>query len=155
MLDIYEEFLQLVKKFHAEGISYALCGGLALAIYDVIRATVDIDLLVLTQSLEHALKAATDLGYEIKANPMSFAGGKIQIHKVSKIDTDIGQPLSIDFLLVTDDLEWVWKDRKKISIEQGPIWVVSQAGLIYLKQLRGNAQDKEDIEELRGSNESD
>ena len=66
-----------------------------------------------------------------------------------------GQPLSIAFLLVTDDLEWVWKDRKKISIEQGPIWVVSQAGLIYLKQLRGNAQDKEDIEKLRGSNESD
>ena len=52
MLDLYEEMLQVVRKLEQERIDYALCGGLAMAVYDVIRATVDIDLLILTLDVD-------------------------------------------------------------------------------------------------------
>ncbi len=148
MLDIYEELLELVSELERENISYALCGGLALAVYDVIRATVDIDLLVLTQDLDNALETAQKLGFDFLAIPMFFAQGKVQIHRASKIDSETDFPLSIDFLLVTEELRDVWTARRRIELEGRKAWVVSRDGLIRLKMLRGSAQDMDDIQKL-------
>ncbi|MDZ7761749.1 MAG: hypothetical protein U5L00_16020 [Desulfovermiculus sp.] len=93
MLDLYEEMLQVVRKLEQKKIYYALCGGLAMAVYDVIRATVDIDLLILTQDVEKAMEAMLELGFEFKAQPMTFAGGKIHIYRVTKIDPEANYPL--------------------------------------------------------------
>jgi hypothetical protein len=155
MLDLYAELLHIIRKLEQESISYALCGGLALAVYDIIRATVDIDLLILTQDVERAKKAMLELGFDLKAQPMSLAGGKVLIHRVSKIDPGSDHPLSVDFLLVTDDLEGIWSERKKIELEEESIWVVSKPGLVHLKKLRNSAQDREDIQRLGEDNETD
>ncbi|WP_045213442.1 hypothetical protein [Desulfonatronovibrio magnus] len=151
-LNLYEEFLHIIRLLNRENISYALCGGLAMAVYDLVRATVDIDLLILTKDLSRAMQAVEGLGFDIKAQPMVFAQGKVCIHRVSKIDPGMDYPLSIDFLLVNEDLEWVWLDRKRIEMEED-VWVVSQPGLICLKEMRDSAQDQEDIRQLRKSNE--
>ena len=42
-MDLYDEFSKLTKEFEKEKIEYALCGGLAMAIYAFPRATVDIE----------------------------------------------------------------------------------------------------------------
>jgi hypothetical protein len=151
MLDIYEELLELVSELERENISYALCGGLALAVYDVIRATVDIDLLILTQDLDKALETAQKLGFVFLAIPMVFAQGKVQIHRASKVDPETDFPLSIDFLLVTEELREVWTARRRIELEDKKAWVVSRDGLIQLKMLRGSTQDMDDIQKLGGS----
>ncbi len=46
MLDLFEEFSSLVVTLNQAEIRYALCGGMAMAVHGVPRATEDIDLLI-------------------------------------------------------------------------------------------------------------
>ena len=52
MLDLYDEFKALISALAIRKIVYALCGGLAMAVYGVQRATVDIDLLIIAADLD-------------------------------------------------------------------------------------------------------
>ncbi|NOT58834.1 MAG: hypothetical protein HOP19_01280 [Acidobacteria bacterium] len=52
MLNLYEELKLLIARLNESGESYALCGGLAMAVHGVPRATVDIDLLILARFVE-------------------------------------------------------------------------------------------------------
>ena len=45
-MDILDELKAVTTTFGQEGIDYALCGGLATAVYDLPRAALDIDLLI-------------------------------------------------------------------------------------------------------------
>ena len=46
VLDLYDELKAVLSALEKAEVPYALCGGLALAVYGHPRATVDIDLLV-------------------------------------------------------------------------------------------------------------
>ena len=52
MLDLYEELKSLIVALDQHEIHYALCGGIAMAIYNRPRATVDIDLWIVADSLD-------------------------------------------------------------------------------------------------------
>src|SRR5882762_5204355 len=103
MFDLYEEFHRLIAGFQERQIDYALCGGIALAIYDHPRATVDIDLLILSESLDDVMAIAEALDYTIRGLDMTFTGGAVEIRRVSKIDSETGIALSLDLLLVTNE----------------------------------------------------
>jgi hypothetical protein len=148
MLDLYDELKSLIAIFDRSQIPYALCGGLAMAVHGIPRATIDIDVLITNEALASARSAARQLGYTIIAAPMSFADGKVQIHRISKIDPDSRDILMLDLLLVTDSLLEVWKAREQLEWENGSLWVVSRSGLIALKQLRRSSQDLTDIAQL-------
>ena len=55
MLDLYEELRKITSALNEPQIEYALCGGLAMAIYDRPRATVGIDLMILSEDLTATL----------------------------------------------------------------------------------------------------
>ena len=148
MLDLYDELKSITACFDAEGVPYALCGGLAMAVYGLTRATVDIDLLIPEKSLEAATSAAGALGYTTSAAPMNFAGGAVQIRRISKLDPDTGDLLMLDLILVTAALDEVWRTRVEVEWEQGSLWVVSREGLISLKKLRRSGRDLDDIVSL-------
>ena len=151
MLDIYDELRKLVELLEAEMIDYALCGGLAMAVHGQPRATIDIDLLILSESSEKLIAAAAALDYRIRGLDMSFANGVIEIRRVSKIDPVAGDLLSLDLLLVTAPILTVWESRIEVSWEGGKLAVVSPDGLIALKRLRGSGQDLDDIKKLQGT----
>ncbi len=46
MLDLFDEFVALVDALEKARLPYAVCGGLAMAIHGLPRATIDVDLLV-------------------------------------------------------------------------------------------------------------
>src|SRR4051794_38796635 len=100
MSTLYDELSQLIAALNREGIEYALCGGIAMAIHGRPRATVDIDLLILAESLSDTLRIAGDLGYGIRGLDMSFAKDAIEIRRVSKIDPDRKTILMLDMILV-------------------------------------------------------
>jgi hypothetical protein len=150
MFDLFNEFRSLVAALDRNQIDYALCGGLAMAIHGRARATVDIDLLLLSDSLDAAKNIASELGYNIRGLDMSFAKGAIEIRRLSKIDGESGQVLSLDFLLVTPQIQGVWDRRVKAEWQEGTISVVSREGLITLKSLRNSVQDQADIAVLEG-----
>jgi hypothetical protein len=149
VFDLYEEFNSIVAALDEHGIDYAVCGGLAMAVHGLPRATVDIDLLILGQSVEEVRELARTLGYTIEAFPMTFSRGAVEIRRVSKIDRDSGIVLSLDMLLVTPEIVEIWQSRTEVAWEAGSLWVVSRRGLIALKSLRSSAQDLADIERLK------
>lgn len=149
MLDLYEELRKLISALDEHKIEYALCGGVAMAVHDHPRATIDIDLLVLAESLDQVLAIANELGYGIRGLEMTFAGGAVEIRRRSKIDRESGHLLSLDFLLVTPEVREVWDSRVLVDREGGKLSVVSREGLIALKSLRGSLQDQADIAALK------
>jgi hypothetical protein len=154
-MDLLEELKHLTAKLSEEGIEYALCGGLAMAIYARPRATLDIDIMIELGSLFRTKRAVEELGFTISAEPMEFHGGKVQIYRLCKIDTDSGEELILDLLIVTPDIQPVWENRLTVEWEGGTLSVVSPKGLIALKSIRGSGQDRDDIEYLRSITDED
>ena len=149
MFDLYEEFNSIVAALEEHGIDYAVCGGLAMAVHGLPRATVDIDLLILAERLEEAKSVVRSLGYNIEAQPMTFHKGAIEIRRLSKIDPSDGDLLMVDFLLVTPAFEAAWDNRIRVASPKGSVSVVSREGLIVLKSFRRSGQDMADIERLK------
>ena len=151
MAFLLDEFSQLIASLEARRLEYAVCGGLALAIHGFPRATMDIDLMIREESLEDAFRIGTEHGYNIRGLDISFKDPIVEIRRVSKI---IGEDLlCLDLLLVTDEVEDVWKGRETVTFQGRPISVVSRDGLIKLKKRAGRPQDVADI--YRIENEED
>jgi Nucleotidyl transferase of unknown function (DUF2204) len=148
-MDILTELKTLVARLDNEGIAYALCGGLAMAVYALPRATLDIDIMIDLSSLEKTKIAIRELGFTMEALPMDFQGGKVRIHRVSKIEPATGETLVLDLLIVTPELTRAWESRTGVEWEGGTLSVVSPEGLILLKSFRMSGQDQDDIRYLR------
>lgn len=150
MMDLLHELADLTNALDAAGIEYALCGGLALAVYARPRATLDIDLMVESEALAGIRKTVEPLGFAIPALPMRFKGGAVEIHRLTKIDTESGEHLALDLLVVTPVTQAVWDDRVAVQWEGGTLKVLSPQGLISLKSLRNSGKDQDDIDYLSG-----
>ena len=135
MLDLYDEFKAIIGALNQCKIDYAVCGGLAMAVYGLARATVDIDLLIAADDFEHVKAAVQPLGYTIEAMPMTFAKGAVEIRHLSKIDKETGIVLSLDLLLVTPQIEGAWKSRINVEWETEALPVASREGLMILESL--------------------
>jgi hypothetical protein len=149
MFDLYEELRKVISAFDENEIDYALCGGLAMAVYDHPRATIDIDMLISPEAFELIPEIATKLGYTIRGLDMSFANGAVEIRRVSKIHPTTGHVLSLDLLLVTPAIRDVWESRTEADMEGSKLSVVSRRGLIALKELRRSGRDLDDIAALK------
>lgn len=104
-MNIYSELKQLVKSLNEHQISYAICGGLALAVHGVPRATIDIDLMIEKRFLDE-LKAISDmLGFSHSPEKMEFKNGAIKIHRLVKFDQEKGDELMLDLLIVTPAIQ--------------------------------------------------
>jgi hypothetical protein len=155
MPSLLEEFVGFTETLKQQNIEYAICGGWAMAIHGLPRATVDIDLLILAEDLEKIWRAANNLGYDVEGLPLHFHDGAIEIRRISKIDKESKRLFTLDFLLVTEALRDVWENRELIEWEDGQTWTVSREGLIKLKTISGREQDLLDIKKLReAENES-
>lgn len=142
-----DELRNISRSLNKAGIDYAVCGGLALTIYGFPRATFDIDLLIEPSSLEEALKVVGKHGFDIKGLDMSFKERAVEIRRVSKA-LDDGEILSLDLLLVTDQIKDVWRSRIELEWEFGVIPIISKEGLIRMKELAGRPKDIIDIETI-------
>lgn len=147
--DLFTELTGLLAALDEHEINYALCGGLAMAVHGYPRATVDIDLMVLAEDVERAFAVAQGRGYAFRAAPMTFANGRVEIRRISKLDPDTHEPIPLDLVLVTPATRAAWDTRQQLQWEGGSLSVVSRDGLIALKKLRASKQDDADIEQLR------
>ena len=148
MTSLLNEFTVFTEMLNHENIDYAICGGWAMAIHGLPRATIDIDLLILTEDLEKVRQITQNLGYDVEGLPLHFHDGAIEIWRISKIDKESKRLFTIDFLLVTEALTEVWINRELIEWEDGRTWTVSREGLIQLKTISGREQDLLDIKNL-------
>ena len=154
-MDLLEELKKLSLKLYQAGIDYALCGGLAIAIYAKPRATLDIDIMIDPGYLSETKKVAQELGFTMISAPIEFQGGAVKIHRLTKIDKDSGEHLVLDLLIVTPETKKAWDDHLTVEWEGNPLKVVSPKGLILLKSFRSSGQDQDDIEYLRSLENED
>src|SRR6266496_2796263 len=96
-LDIYNELHRLLDALHKNQVSYALCGGLAIAVYGIVRATEDIDLLMEETSLGRVRAVAEGLGFRFEPKPLVLKRGRIKIYRMMKIQGE--DLLMLDLLL--------------------------------------------------------
>lgn len=148
-MDLLIELKKLIEAFDEDKIDYALCGGLALAVYARPRATLDIDIMVEPDTLSMIKQIVKNLGFNIPAAPMSFKNGAVQMHRITKIDSESGEHLVLDLLLVTPQTRISWDNRISVDWEGGTLKVLTPEGLITLKSLRKSGQDLDDIEYLK------
>jgi hypothetical protein len=145
MSKLLDEFKAITRALDAAGIEYAVCGGWAMAIHGFFRATIDIDLLILANDLDRVMQVVREHGYDIDGVPLHF---DVEIRRISKIDRETKSIITLDFLLVGDNVQDVWSGRELIKWSEGVTPVVSKDGLIKLKRLAGRGQDLVDIERL-------
>ena len=72
MATLLEEFTNIINALNERKIDYAVCGGWAMAILGYPRATIDIDLLILSDDLEKTWKIAESFGYDVEGLPLHF-----------------------------------------------------------------------------------
>jgi hypothetical protein len=154
-MNLLDALKKIITALNEDRIEYALCGGLAMAVYALPRATLDIDIMIEADSLELAKQSVSDLGFTLDAIPMEFQGGKVLIQRISRIDSDSGDVFSLDLLIVTPETRPAWESRFSVEWEGGALSVVSPEGLILLKSLRGSGQDQDDIQYLRSITDED
>ena len=157
-LDLIAELAAVLDALTGAAVDHALCGGLAVAVYGHPRATMDIDVLVPADQLSTALQAARTAGFDIPARKMVFGlrtGEPREVQRVSKLDPDTGELLSLDLLLVGPTLAEVWAGRISVRWRERDVSVVSRDGLIEMKRLAGRPQDIADIAILRGVSDDD
>ena len=82
-MDFFQELKDVTAALDASEVDYALCGGVALAIHGVPRATQDIDLLVQPEDLPRLREVARTCGFVLESFPMDFASG-ITIQRFTK-----------------------------------------------------------------------
>jgi acetolactate synthase regulatory subunit len=145
-IDLFDETMGLLAELERHSVPYAVAGALALAIHGVPRATTDIDLLVRRDDVEAILEVARARGFRVQALPMRFSDG-LEVRRSSKVDATV--MLTLDLLLVNENLEPVWASRERVATERGDVWVVSRQGLIEMKAWAGREQDLADIRRLR------
>ena len=148
-MNLLSELNEIIKRLNDEKVDYALCGGLAVAIYGFVRATEDIDLLILMKDLHKIKEILMSSGYTIEASPMTFQAGKVKIERITKIDQKKEDSISIDLLMVTPEIENVWSSKQIFTWNDISLSIVSKQGLIDLKKLRNSKQDQADIENLQ------
>lgn len=146
MATLLDEFKSITLALNDAGIEYAVCGGWAMAIHGLPRATMDIDLLVLEEDVPEIWEIAQGLGYEVEGLPLHF---EIEIRRISKIDRESKKLITLDLLVVGDTSKDIWKAREKVKWRDGTTWVVSKDGLIKMKRIAGRPQDLLDIEKLQ------
>ena len=148
MAELFTELSNITEALELHEIEYAVCGGLALSIHGFPRATFDIEILIRPESLERSFEIAKRLGFDSHGLDMSFKERAVEIRRVSKIDED-SEVLSLDFLLVTPEVEDVWASRQTIDFQGNPMSIVSREGLIRMKELAGRDKDLIDIDRIR------
>lgn len=143
------DLLRLVDAFHAAGVGYAICGGIAVSIHGHVRSTTDLDFMIAPADRELVLGVLRGLGYRYVAGPIPFDVGTPKERVVYRASRAEGNDLlTVDLLLATPILEEVWSSREAFEWEGRRVTVVSRQGLARMKRMAGRHQDLADLENL-------
>ncbi len=148
-MDLYDEFFSLIEAFDAAGVPYAVCGGIAVAIHGFPRFTEDIDLLIHPSDEQRALQVAAARQFTLEGGRLPMGEGEDSKWEIVRVSKVVGRELlTLDLMLVAEEVQLAWDDRAVVEYAGKRISVVSRPGLKLLKQLAGRRKDQLDLEQL-------
>jgi len=148
-MNIFEEFLEIVKQLENENIKYALVGGVAMAFHAEPRFTKDIDILISPDDIKKVKTVLEKMDYFESAPPWMFQKTEITLHRFVKVLQ--GEEMMIDVLLAGSKHHYeIIEEAVEAESEEGDgkVKVAARDDLIWLKKNRNSKQDKADIERL-------
>ncbi len=148
-MNLIDELHAIAGALETAGVTYAICGGVAVTIHGAVRTTKDLDLLVMSGDVERVMELARPLGYVFASLPMTFEGGtprERHVRRVSKVDGD--EHVMLDLIVADGALEGLLVDRVALELPAGRLSVVSRQTLMKMKRLAGRPQDLADLEAL-------
>ncbi len=151
-IDPYTHFKKIIFSLDDSGVKFAVVGGIALGFYGIVRATKDIDLMILSEDAEKAFEALKKLGFRQLDPTMPFEEGRVVIERLTYGEKDEDGRMSfmkVDLLIAKGEPYLsVLSERRPFEYEGRQIYVASREGLIQLKKLRGSEMDLLDIKRL-------
>ncbi len=155
MATLLQEFIGITEALNEREIDYAVCGGWAMAIHGFLRATTDIDLIIVAEDLEKVIETARSCGFDIEGLPLNFDQGQTLIRRISKVDQETNELITLDLILATEKYSEVWNDRRLVKWNSGEYKVVSVAGMVVMKEAARRPKDLIDLDYLRGLENED
>jgi hypothetical protein len=155
------EYHRLFGRLYDERVKYLICGGLAVNIYGIPRATADIDLLIefTPENAAKFDKVLKELQYE-SAVPVGLSALLDETIRRNLVKTkniiaysyhnNRANYMNLDVLIdVPFSFEDMWNTKESRSLFQSTeVYIVSLAHLIAMKKYANRIQDKSDIESL-------
>jgi hypothetical protein len=142
-----DDMKELLRIFSRNQVSYAVCGGFAVANYGFVRMTLDLDLLI-DPSPENASAVLNSL------REFGFGDAGIELHHLTEPATAITlgmQPNQIDLLtrMSTTPTPDILQRAEETLLEDIPVRIVSKADLVVAKKEANRPKDRIDLQELQ------
>lgn len=154
-MNIVDELHAIAAALRAQGIPYAVCGGIAVTAYGATRTTKDIDIAIAREDISAVLAAVAPLGYNIPAGPMTFGAGTPHERHVQRVNKIVGADhLILDLLIAEAAYAGILDDRLDIALPNGTITFVSRDTLLRMKRTAGRPIDLADVAKLEGGDGS-
>jgi hypothetical protein len=143
---------ELVGIFEAEGIPYALMGGLAVRIHALPRPTYDVDFTILLprSELPRLYQLAANLGYTVPSAQLTGWIDTVRGLPVVKLQVLVGgSAIDVDIFLAETPFQRQLLTRRQLHRTNGlTAWFVTPEDLILLKLLAGRPKDLVDVADL-------
>jgi hypothetical protein len=147
---LYLEFDRIVRHFARAKLRYAVAGGLAVGLHGYVRATQDMDFLMHEQDVSKAEATLLKLGYHANPEVQEFARAGLTLKRFFQRLPREADLMMVDLLIPTSArMQRVLEGAITVPFGKSLIRVVTAHDLVTMKQLRGSAADKADIEFLR------
>lgn len=143
-----DEYLNLLRLFHAEGVEYVVVGGYAVVAHGFPRTTADLDVLVrpTPANARRALRALQRFGYTAgefeeadfttTPNFLSFSSNGVWIDLMTQV-------LGVSF-------EQCLEGELELQLADVPVRYIGLAALRATKRATGRSQDLRDLDNLPG-----
>jgi len=152
-----QKFLGLMEKARKKGLEYLVIGGFAVVLYDVERATFDVDIGIASspESVKIILSLLKELGYH---NIVDLDTGRdlgdlaeLTVEEALKMESfGVRDGYAIDILFIPkEDFDFLWKYKVEVPFEGQIIPIPSLLDLIRIKEKSARPKDLDDVKKLR------
>lgn len=148
-------FTKLISTLNTNKIPYALTGGYAVALHGVVRATMDIDLVLMieTEVFEKFATIMKELGLQSRIPILAKELVEFREEYINKRNliawsfVNYKDPSQVVDVLITEDIRNL--KIETINVGQLKLKIVSVKDLIRMKQISARPQDLIDITNLK------
>lgn len=154
-------YQKIIEKMNDEGVEYLVAGGIAVNLYGFIRATMDLDVLLLLDDVNTGkfIKIAKELGYQpgvpVAIDDLSDPMKRMEwiSKKNMKVFSVYNPENSMEHvdILLEDNIGFRQAYARREIIKTGNLTIslVNIDDLIRLKEIAGRERDKNDVRALR------